>query len=667
LPLLLLLTLLAPPADARKAPPGDEGIRPPTHVRASALVPARLSEVDDRERRVRVWWDVSPEAPAEGAVVEAVVNGQWVIVAEGAAPGVITRELALDASLRVRWAGGVPSDPVRPERGLGPSGIARLAGEGTLSGVAVADIAPVEDGAWAALLEGGLARVDARGLEVESWGAAEGLPSDVVNAVAASGDTVWVGTAAGLARVRGGAVDRVWTRADGLPDDWVQALAAIDDPVSPGAWVGTYRGLARVRGGVEQILTPWSVFSFSGEGTPWVGYAGLRTLPDGALLPGMDDSLNIWDTDRLDPRVYVATDTEGILRLEGGQLTPWWLPAGGAVYALERDGGRLWAAAGEGGLVSLSDVDARAEVWGQAEGLPSDVVYEVAARGNGKLWVGTAGGLALAWPDHEVIVPWPVSPAAAGRGVSGVWADGRRALLVTDDGVAALGRTPRRWREALAVPGPVVGVAQEGRALWVVGPWDAWIAEGGRLRRVPLPSEAVAATVAAGSLWIGGPGGVHYYDARQDRFVPGPRVGPVSALAAAGDGLWMIEDGWVASLGSGVALRRYLQVGQADCLEVAAEGVWVGGAAGLSLLDPSSGEPTRVEGYHDPVMGLTRLASGRVVAALGDGSLVYAQGLTPLPGTTAAADVGAVRILTTDTEGRIWSLGELGAFVIAAP
>ena len=660
-----LAALLGGPAEARKAPPGDEGVRPPTHVRAVALPPERLSELDDRKRRLRVWWDADPDS-AGGAVVEAVVDGQWVIVAEDASPGAITRRLEPGARVRVRWAGGVPSDPVAPERGLGPAGVAALSGRG-LSGVSVADIAATEDGAWAALLEGGLARVDAGGFDVEHYGAAEGLPSDVVNAVATDGENTWVGTSAGLARLRDGVVDRVWTKADGLPDDWVQAVAAIDDPVTPGAWVGTYRGLARVRGGVEQILTPWSVFSFSGVDAIWVGYAGLRTLPDGELLPGVGDDLNVWDVDRFEPRVYLATDTEGILRLEEGLLTPWWLPEGGAVYALERDGGRLWAAAGEGGLVALSDADARPEVWGRSRGLPSDVVYEVVARGNGKLWVGTAGGLALAWPAQSVIVPWPVAPAAAGRGVSGAWAGARGALLATDDGVAPIGRVPRRWREALAAPGPVVDIIEDGDALWVIGPWDAWLAEGGRLRRVPLSAEAHTAALVRGTLWIGGPGGVHYYDARQDRFVSGPSMGAVSDLAAAGDGLWMIEDGWVARLPAGGALRRYLQAGQADCIAVAAEGVWVGGAAGLSLLEPGSDTASRVEGYHDPVMGLTRLPDGRVVAALADGSLVQARGLTPLPGTAAAADVGAVRALGADAEGRLWALGDLGAFVLSDP
>jgi hypothetical protein len=72
----------------------------------------------------------------------------------------------------------------------------------------------------------------------EVWTRSRGLPGDRVNALAGLGDTLWIGTHDGLARLRSGAV-RAIAMADGLLASDVRALAAGGDLL----WVGSSAGL----------------------------------------------------------------------------------------------------------------------------------------------------------------------------------------------------------------------------------------------------------------------------------------------------------------------------------------------------------------------------------------------------------------------------------------
>ncbi len=668
----MLISLIAG-ALAAALPPGDEAIRPPGEVRAAEVAPSKLSDLDKGRRLVRVWWDSGPHPPAEGAIVEALVRDRWTVVALGASPGVSAGRLEPGARVRVRWPGGVPSDPVAPARGAGPGEVSRLAGEG-LQGSVAADIGPDEAGAWVALLDGGLARLQKDDLKVTQWGLYEGLPSGQVNAVAAGVDAsgapvAWVGTAAGLARLRDGEVDRVWTTAHGLPDDWVQALWPIEE--TGGVWVGTYQGLAKLTPGeavedtveVEQVLAPWSVFSLS-PGPPgelWAGYAGVHTLPSGEPVAGVSDELDVWDADVLGPRAYLATGGQGLVVLEEGEVSPWWEPSGGAVYALERVGGQLYAAAGGQGLVALSDSTGLSQRWDQARGLPSSTVYEVVAGPPRKLWVGTAGGVAMAWPERDVVVPWPLSPAAAGVSARAVVADRRGAVLAGDEGAAALSKIPRGWRGALAVPGPVLTMVELGRSLWLIGLRDAWVAEGGELRRVALPGPVRAAVEVNGALWVGGPGGLHRYDPALERFVPGPRVGAVTALAADAGTLWAGVSGGVLAMGSTGEVQAF-EVNRPDVIAPSPEGIWLGDAVGLALLNPADGSWVRVSGVGEGVMALGR-AGGKTWMSPESGGVYSLPELAPLEGS-AAAEVGSVYAISGDERGRLWVMGSVGAFVV---
>lgn len=631
----------------------------PTHVRAVAEVPDSLAGLSG-DRSVRVWWDDT----GEPALVEVAVRGEWRVAARDAEPGLRLRGVPSAALVRVS-IGEDTSEAVGVTRALGPAGLARLAAPEALSGREVSDISSDETGAWASLLEGGLVRLDHTNLQAAPWGMAEGLPSETVLSVTVAGDRVWVGTVRGLACVEQGRVTRVYTTEDGLPDDWVQSVAPVRG--SDALWAGTYRGLARVdEAGVSTVLGPWSVFSVIAgpDERDWVGYEGLRGLPDGEPIEGVDSSLNVWDVDSFPPRLYLATDTEGVLLLQEGLLASYWTPASSAVYALHRMGGALYAASDTAGLIKLSDRDGAVDAWGRAEGLPSNTVYEVTGGPPSKLWVGTDRGVALFWPDQDVAVPWPVSPLAAGVGVGPVLGERRWALVGTDEGLVALGRLPRGWSDALALPGPIVGLCELDGDLWVVGEGEAWRVRRGQLERFELPGVAEHAVAVGGSLWVGGPEGLARFDGAQGRFVPGPVRAAITAMAAGQAGiLWVGAGGNVNAVSPAGAVRTYSRTHRPAQLAVTAEGVWVGSPAGVEYLDPVSGEvQLAVDG---PVKALAAAPDGEPVVILGDGSARRVRTGLPVTGLAPIESVGELRGATIDGAGRLWIAGELGGMVLA--
>jgi hypothetical protein len=626
----------------------------PSHVRAVAEQPGSLRELD-RPRPARAWWDGGP------ALVEVDLGRGWASLGEQDS-GV--RIGPLEAGARVRVTQDGVGEEVQVQLGLDPSGLARLAAPGALPGLEVADIAATDEGAWAALLDGGLVRLDKNSLVVESIGVAEGLPSNQVNAVRADEAGAWVGTGLGLVRLVEGGVTGVWDEL--LPDPWVQALAVEGESL----WVGTFKGLARLRAEtVEQVLGPLSVFSL--EPGPderlWAGYEGLQGLPDGEPIEGVDAELNVWDLDTFGRRVYLATDSEGVMLLREGVLQHYWTGSASA-YALARYGPALYVAADAAGLVQLSDQPSAPATrsWGQADGLPSDVVYEVEGGPRGKLWVGTDRGLALMWPAQDVVVPWPVSPLAAGRPVYAVLDLGKAVLVGTDEGVAAIGPVPRGAGDLLAVPGPVIGLFQDGRVTWAVTETDAWRLERGHLERFPLPVTALSAALGGGSLWVGSEQGLHRMDAGLGRFVPGPAVGTVRLLEGDGALVWAVAGGRVLAIDGAGGQRDFLRVRLPTAIAPSPQGLWVGTERGPQLLDPYSGEVRDIEGLDQRVEGLAVDPQGRALAWLDSGDLVWLSSGLPVVGGPPAWSVGEAWELEIDASGRIWMFGSRGAALLPA-
>jgi signal transduction histidine kinase/ligand-binding sensor domain-containing protein len=93
---------------------------------------------------------------------------------------------------------------------------------------------------WIGTSGGGLVR--RVGDRFEPLGVGEGLASSVVFDLQEDGDTLWVGTNAGISRVRGGKVRSITTR-HGLP---VGSINQIVDDGAGSLWVGSGRGIVRV-------------------------------------------------------------------------------------------------------------------------------------------------------------------------------------------------------------------------------------------------------------------------------------------------------------------------------------------------------------------------------------------------------------------------------------
>lgn len=602
----------------------------PGHVRAVAVQPSDLDALDG-DREVHVFWDRVP------AKVEVDTGRGWVVVEDAGQPGLSIGEVPAETRVRVD---GVEVVPIW---GLDASGVARLVDPGTLPGTEVADIWPTEDGAWVALLGGGLVRVHKNALVVQAYGVAEGLPSNQVNAVRDHAGTTWVGTGLGLARLDGSQV-----LDDTLPDPWVQALGASGQDL----WIGTWHGLARMRSGaVETVLGPRSVFSVEdgSDGRAWVGYRGLRGLPEGEPIEGVDEDLNVWDVAHAPDRSYLATDTEGILVLKDGLLVPFWGP--GAVYALAQMSSELYAAADTAGLLHFGDEVARIE-----RGVPGDAVYEVVAGPPGKLWIGTNDGLALAWPEHDRVVPWPVSRAAEGKAAHDVLAVGDAVILGGEE-LALIGELKRRHRDLEALPGPVMGLEQLGSAIWVLTDTDAYRVDK-TLHRVELPEPARMSAVSGSTVWVAGELGLYRYDAGADRFVSGPDLGRVVDLDGA-DVLWTASGGRVIAVDPTGGTRDYVKVRLPTCVAADGAGVWVGTATGLQRLDPRTGEVEEIDGFREGVVDVA-VGPDAAYALLETGGVVRVPTGVPVGGAPELWGLGGLHGLRVDERGRVWVLGERG-------
>jgi ligand-binding sensor domain-containing protein len=185
-----------------------------------------------------------------------------------------------------------------------------------------------------------------------------------IYALAADGDTIWVGTDAGLLRrQRSDGTYRRYTTADGLPHNQVNTVT-VDDAGQ--VWIGTAGGVSHFDG------TTWATYTttdglldndvraivLDGEGQVWVGTAGGVSRFDGTT----------WTT---------YTTTDGLLNND--------------VRAIAlNDAGQVWI--GTGGGVSRFD----GTTWTNyttADGLLNNDVHAITLDDTGQVWIGTAGGV----------------------------------------------------------------------------------------------------------------------------------------------------------------------------------------------------------------------------------------------------------------------------------
>jgi ligand-binding sensor domain-containing protein len=173
---------------------------------------------------------------------------------------------------------------------------------------------------WAASSTAGAARLDPAGGAVELFGGAQGLPStNLYQVFVAAGGDVWFATAAGLARLRGSAVDRVFTTADGLPSS---VVLSVGEDQAGRLWVGTANGLAYAAAAGDA----WTAFN-TGDGLPSSVVTTLVADTSEALLGSDQNGVALFRRDGQPPHAAiviapaeVTSSRSAAFFFEGGDL-----------------------------------------------------------------------------------------------------------------------------------------------------------------------------------------------------------------------------------------------------------------------------------------------------------------------------------------------------------
>jgi ligand-binding sensor domain-containing protein/signal transduction histidine kinase/DNA-binding response OmpR family regulator len=217
---------------------------------------------------------------------------------------------------------------------------------------------------------------------------------------------IWVGTENGLFEIGGGRA-LSFNTANGLPDSRIRALHEDREGV---LWVGTGKGLVRFDGKrfeavsltAESAGASVTAFHEDIDGTFWVGtekgalYRRAGNRFEVMIRPNRPGrglaSVNALIRDH-DGNLWICTD-RGLVRWREGELSA----LTGGLFAvsellavLEDNEGSLWVGSSAVGLLRLRD--GKFITTGEPEGLPSDMIWTIAPRKGGGLWVGSNLGL----------------------------------------------------------------------------------------------------------------------------------------------------------------------------------------------------------------------------------------------------------------------------------
>lgn len=400
------------------------------------------------------------------------------------------------------------------------------------------------------LLAGSMARADVP--LFRALGAAQGLPSQRVYALAQDADgCLWVGTADGLARFDGSGFE-----------------VFHHDPLDPDSPPGN----------VVQALHR------DGRGRLWAGFegAGLVEVVDHGrrfrrwLGPdGIDATIDVW---------AIGSD------------------AGSGVYL-----------GGFGtGLVRVDPDTGARRVWGRAEQLASEHVLALGRGADGRLWVGTHGGLQHLWQDCLA----PPEPAVKGAVFSldadrdGLLVGGRAgAFRITAAGIERL--------EAVSA-GSVLGLAADPEeGLWIARSQGLqWLDRAGRMHAALPVGELVARRSVLdllrdheGGLWVASDGGgLLHLPPRWRRFRSWPvgrgglqGSGPTAVVFDARGDLWVgSDDGRVERIDTASGEPSLIAQAAASWPDTTVTGLlvhgstlWIGTRRGL-VLQPLGGGAARV-------------------------------------------------------------------------
>lgn len=427
-----------------------------------------------------------------------------------------------------------------------------------------------------------------------AWQSEDGLPSNVVRAIAQAADGwLWIGTAEGVVRFDG----QRFTGFDTQPDTMAarRSIRALFPVANGDVWVTTAtNALLRGRGArLEEIRLPAS--------------------PDGAVAPPISQlilgdngnvfilrSAEIWqiDTDNnarvvertpaleelfaddaeVDPErgrqvtgeaglrlraaggdLWRYVSTEGLTRTDPkGRVKPISLqtepPADVRALAEDREG-NIWLATGTQGLWRLRP--SRVEVLTMADGLSDRATHLVLENRTGTLWVAPqAGGVDSI--NCGVVKHFPVDPAREGRPVAALL-ETRAGVLwaATRDGQVYLWNNEGFGRAFANAPPPskIVAMAEDEQGqIWLGGRYGLVVSDGSDVRRTIEfgTPEAVTAVVSKGSvIWAGTESG-KVFRGVDNRFetIAGAEAfarQPISSLLPDQDGSL-----WIGTMGGGL-------------------------------------------------------------------------------------------------------------------
>ncbi|HWE39400.1 MAG TPA: two-component regulator propeller domain-containing protein [Isosphaeraceae bacterium] len=412
------------------------------------------------------------------------------------------------------------------------------------------------------------------------FGRAEGLPDARVRCLAAGAEgTVWVGTAAGLVRLREGAPVHI--------DDCRRRVAAPVTALLEGRdrtlWVGTERGLYRLRGEQTTLLTPSDGLSHpyiksfveGRRGDLWVGTQfGLNHLVDGLWTSfGIDQGLVRPDVLSLHEDaagwLWIGT-VEGLYVRDpaGGRIAPHRAPVALArrgVLAIVGDHeGDLWLGS-QFGLFQLRE--RKLTVLGAAEGLLDLTVNTVGAGRGEDLWVSTGSGGVARYRDGR-FEPLSTTERLSSEYTTALLVDRAGALWVgtwghglnrVADGRCTIFRAGATDGEAVDI---IRSVFEDRRGTIWIGTWGAGLRrlKDGKFTtfttRDGLVHDRVRAIAEdpAGALWVATHGGLNRLkDGRFTAFTTRDGLGADSVFS-----LLIDADGtvWVGTWGGGLSRIR---------------------------------------------------------------------------------------------------------------
>jgi ligand-binding sensor domain-containing protein/signal transduction histidine kinase len=230
-----------------------------------------------------------------------------------------------------------------------------------------------------------------------------------IRALQCSGDTLWVGTTAGLLEITKTG-ERLFTPKQGLADSRVLCLSGGRDG---SLWIGTRNGFSRLRNGEiesyrpQEGLSQSTVFSMfeDVEGSLWVGTKnGLNQFFSGRVLPyTMNEGLPSNDTGPIvqDGRgdIWIGTLGAGLARFDGKRFdvitTKQGLASNTIATMAEDRDGSLWVGTTAGVDRLSTDRLRNGNIKGhysRGQGLPSANIRALFVTRDGTLWVGTEKG-----------------------------------------------------------------------------------------------------------------------------------------------------------------------------------------------------------------------------------------------------------------------------------